>query len=101
VRKLHGQVQWQPSFVLQVRESGRKLDPRYVLEIEAMLRVQSPYFVYIHRFSLRPPYCIASELVPSGCLKNQVLNPTQNTITALGTAYGLSCFTPSASSTAT
>jgi serine/threonine protein kinase len=72
---------------------------RYILEIETMVHLLSPYIVPICGFSTRPTYCIVSTFMTNGALSKwthprkdvpvQPLTPTQNIIIALGVAYGL------------
>jgi serine/threonine protein kinase len=82
------------------RLDGERLR-RYILEIETMVHLKSPYIVSICGFSTRPPHCIVSTFIAGGALSKWThprrddpkppppLNPTQNTIVALGVAYGL------------
>jgi serine/threonine protein kinase len=75
---------------------------RYILEIETMVQVLSPYIVSIVGFSLAPTYFIASEYYARGPLAQwaksrkeaqvEPLTPTQMTIIALGVACGLEFF---------
>jgi serine/threonine protein kinase len=67
---------------------------RYNLEIESMVHVRSPYAVCITGFSVSPVYCIVTEFLSNGPLSkwvrpNDLLNPTQKAIVALGLARGL------------
>jgi serine/threonine protein kinase len=70
---------------------------RYILEIETMVHVISPYVISLVGFSVAPPYLIASEYISGGPLsqwtgsKNDIqpLSATEMTIVAIGMAYGL------------
>jgi serine/threonine protein kinase len=67
---------------------------RYILEIERMVPVQSPYFVVLHGFSVDPPFCIVMDILDGGMLSKWVfpatiLTPTQKLIVMLGIAIGL------------